>query len=210
MISFMTVWYNLPFTILIVFAVLLAALQFVGLGGDADADVDADVSADQDLDIDGADVPPVLTLFAFLGVGKAPLVVVLFLLLGTVGVLGWLMNSITQRVLGTYPDFAFFAVLPLAFIIGGLLSSRAARFIAWMLPPISTTATSSKALVGRRGVVISTKVDKKYGRVQVRDRGGTRISVFAITSDDIAFERSTEVVLISYDPDQKWYIVDRV
>lgn len=214
--TFVSAWYNLPFTILILFSIVLAAMQFIGLGGDADtdADVDADVDVDtdtdfnQDVDSDMADAPA-LTLLAFLGMGKAPLVVVLFLLLGSIGLLGWLINGFVLNLLGAYPNVAFFVVLPVTMTIAGLFSSRATRFMAWMLPPISTTATSANDLVGRRGTVISAYIDSMRGRVRVRDRGGTSISVFAVAMNGETIEDSAEVILISYDIAHKRYIVDR-
>lgn len=240
--SFISVWYNLPFTIMLGLCILMAALQLLGLGGDgetdvdtdldvdvdfdadidldvdvdfdADIDFDADVDLDGDLDVDSdinADVhleaPGVLSLLAFLGVGKAPLLVVLLILLGSSGILGWILNSLVQTLFNSYPGWAFALVLPLTFIGSGFISSRTARFIGRALPPISTTATSVANLVGRRGVVISPSINQKYGLVRVRDRGGTQINVFAITQDDQEISRQTEVALVDYDPAQKRYAV---
>jgi hypothetical protein len=204
---------------------------------DADADIDADVDADLDADVDAdfdadadADLDhdfdhdldhdvdhdldhdaglSALSLLAYLGVGKAPLMVILVILFGTVGVLGWLMNSVIEEALGGYPGIAFAAVLPIAFIAGGFASSRTARLIGRALPPVSTTATPAKALVGRAGVVISPSVNAKYGMVRLRDSGGTMINVFAITDGEDPINRSSEVVVVDYDPQQKRYTVSR-
>jgi hypothetical protein len=135
--------------------------------------------------------------------------VILVMLFGTVGVLGWLMNTVIEEALGSYPGIAFAAVLPIAFIAGGFVSSRTARFIGRALPPVSTTATHAKALVGRPGVVISPNVDAKYGMVRLRDSGGTMINVFAITDGEEPIGRSSEVVVVDYDPQQKRYTVSR-
>lgn len=244
--SFISAWYNLPFTLMLGTCLLLAALQLIGLGGDhdgdADADVDADVDADLDADLD-ADVDADLdadadadldhdldhdvdhdldhdadadghalsglALMAYLGMGKAPLMVILVILFGTVGLLGWLLNSLIGGIVTPYPAVAFAAVLPISLVGGSFVSSRTARLIGRALPPISTTATKASALVGRPGVVISPNVDGKYGMVRLRDSGGTMINVFAITDGEEPIDRSSEVVLVEYDPQLKRYTVSR-
>lgn len=227
---FISAWYNIPFTLLLLSCIFLAFLQLIGLGGegdsdadldsdldldadadlDGDLDVDGDVDADGDLDHDldpgGGDFSNLLSALAFLGIGKAPLMVVLLLLFGSMGLLGWTFNSLVQNRLGYYPGLAFALVLPLSLVLGGLFSSRTARFIGRALPPISTTASHAAALVGRRGTVISPAVDQKYGLVRLRDDGGTLINIFA-TTDNNPIQRDQEVILLAYDKEKKQYIV---
>ena len=271
--SFIFSWYNLPFTLLLAACVVLAAMQFIGLGGDHDTDADAhadidhdvdlahDVDLDHGVDLDhavdldhGADLdhaadldhdadldhgidhdldhdldhavdhdvdhavdhdaggaPTVLNVLAFLGVGKAPLLVVLLMFFGSVGILGWILNSAVRGVFGEYPGPVFAAVLPITIVAGGFMSSRTARFIGRALPPISTTATRANALVGRRGTVISPFVDAKYGLVHLRDQSGTLINVFAvIRTEQESIKRGSNVVLVSYDPASKVYTITQV
>ena len=222
--TFISAWYNLPFTLLLMSCIFLALLQLIGLGGDGDSDadldsdldLDADADLDGDLDVDGdadgnfdpsgGDISNVLSALAFLGVGKAPLMVVLLLLFGSIGLLGWGFNSLIQNSLGNYPSLAFALVLPLSLVLGGFFSSRATRFVGRALPPISTTASHAAALVGRRGTVISPAVDQKYGLVRLRDGGGTLINIFA-TTDNNPIQRDQEVILLAYDKEKKQYIV---
>ena len=226
-------WYNLPFTLMLLFCGVLTALQLVGLGGDGDADADvdadfdldadvdldadfdadmdvdadADIDADADADIDGGDAPDLLSVLAFLGVGKAPLLVVLIILLGSIGILGWTVNSVVTAVFPAYPAWAFLITLPVALVGGGLVSSRLSRLIGRALPSISSTATAAAGLIGRRGAVISPHVDGAYGLVRVRDQGGTLINVFAVTAENDPIGRQTEVVLVEYDAQNKRYTV---
>jgi membrane protein implicated in regulation of membrane protease activity len=231
--SFVSAWYNLPFSILLALCAVLAVLQTVGLDGEADseadADVDANVDADADADVytdvdtdadgdadadhdiehDGAadGVPGALSLLAYIGMGKAPLAVVLLILFGTVGILGWMLNSLVNSVFGTYPGIAFAGVMPITLIVGGFVSSRISRLIGRALPPVSTTAMRAQAFVGRRGTVISPYVDGKYGLVHLRDQGGTLISVFAVTASPEPIKRGSDVVLVSYDQGKRQYAV---
>ena len=113
-------WYNLPFTIMLMLCGLFAMLQLIGLGDDSDSDLDADfdadidadldldfdadadfdadfdtdLDADADLDVDADGLPDLLSVLAFLGVGKAPLMVVLVVLLGSMAVIGWTLNTV--------------------------------------------------------------------------------------------------------------------
>lgn len=232
MFSFLFAPYNLPFTIMLGVCVLLAALQLVGLGGDGDtdadldadvdidADVDVDLDADADLDVDGDvdadadadidEIPGALSILAFLGVGKAPLLVILLILLGSMGVLGWTFNNILQTLLGVYPSWGLWAVFPVTIVVGSFVSSRTARLIGRALPPVSTTATSAVGLLGKRGTVISPRIDGKYGLVRVRDQGGTLINVFAITQDNEPINSKSEVALIDYDAEKKRYTVSPI
>lgn len=226
-LTFITSWYNLPFTIMLSLCVLAAVLQLVGLDTDSDADadfdldadIDADIDIDTDLDVDADadidadgdmdadDVPGALALLAFLGVGKAPLLVVLVILLGSIGAIGWTLNSIVLSILENYPDWGLTAVFPLALIAGSFISSRTARLIGRALPSVSTTATAAVGLIGRRGTVISPRVDEKYGLVRVRDASGTLINVFAISHDSETISGKSEVALVDYDAEKKLYTV---
>ncbi len=235
-VNFVMAWYNLPFTILLAICLLLAGLQWFGMGGDqetdadadADADLDADLDADVDADLDhdldqdldhdvehdldhdlGGQHAPNFSLLAYLGMGRAPLMVILLLLFGSVGLLGWMLNGLVLRSFSVYPGLLFGAVFGASLAGGGVVSSRIARVIGRALPPLSTTATPAQALVGRRGTVISPFVDQRYGMVHLRDSAGTLISVFAITAENPLIRRGEEVIFIHYDPDKRLYEVVR-
>jgi membrane protein implicated in regulation of membrane protease activity len=213
---------------LLIACIVLAVFQLMGLGGDHesegegdidhDADLDHDIDHDVDHDVDhdlshdaGADGgASALNVLAFIGLGKAPLLVVLLILFGSIGLLGWTLNSLLTRTFGAYPSMAFVAVLPITIVVGTLISSRSARFIGRALPPISTTATRAQALVGRRGTVISPFVDAKYGMVHLRDDGGTLLNVFAVIQDGEPIRRGSEITLVAYDPLKKVYTITSV
>jgi membrane protein implicated in regulation of membrane protease activity len=215
--SFVSVWHNLPFSLLLMVSVLLSVLQLIGLGGDQDADADTDLDADADADMDadaGMDATPdgFLAALAFLGVGKAPLAVILAILTGAIGLTGWLLNAVLAGALGGIGALAFAGVLLVSLILGGLITARLSRAIGRALPPVISTATTQQALVGRMGTVVSPSIDSTYGMVRLRDKGGTMINVFAIpdSSDPDAQEalrQGENVMLTSYDVDNNRYAV---
>ena len=214
----LTATYNLPFTILLVLCMLLCllfgVLQLVGLGGeaehgvDADADLHPDHDADHDSDAESNDMSS-FSVLAFLGVGKAPIAVVLILLLGAIGIVGLMLNSVVASITQPYPALALVGIMPISLIVGGFISSRISRLIGRALPPISTTSTRAQALVGKGGVVISLFVDGKYGMVRLRDRGATQINVFATSIEPQPLARGHHVTLESYDESKKQFRVSK-
>jgi membrane protein implicated in regulation of membrane protease activity len=230
--TFLIAWYNLPFTLMLMLGLVLAGLQLLGLSHDGDADADADVDADTDLDSDAeADADMDIAIqhdldhdvdhdvsrdtfsgfswLAFIGIGKAPLMVVLLIVLMTTGLLGWFLNGLTLGILGFFPGLLLLGTFLFSLIVGSLVTSRVTRFIGRALPPVSTTATRAQALVGRPGTVISPFVDDRYGMVHLRDDGGTLISLFAITEEEQPIARGESVILLSYDATQRRYLVTR-
>lgn len=230
--TFVTAWYNLPFSLALLAFLGLSALQFIGLGGEHDADADLDhdldldheVDLDHDLDIDqeadldhdldhdiGHDVeggPAWLEMLHFLGVGYAPLTMVLLLLLGSFGLIGWIINRLALDWFPTYPGWALAVVLLVALAMAVWITSRTARLIGRALPSFASSAVSASQLVSRRGWVVSAQVDQSYGQVKIRDSGGTLITVFAkVDPDKPPIPRDSEVYLVDYDAASKVYIV---
>lgn len=200
------------------------------MDADLDVDADADIDVDHDLDIDvdhgidhdidhdldhGADHDMSrdslsgFSWLAFIGIGKAPLMVVILIVLMTTGLLGWILNGVAVGILGFFPGLLLLGTFFVSLVAGSLVTSRVARLIGRALPPVSTTATRAQGLVGKPGTVISPFVDERYGMVHLRDDGGTLISVFAITEDEQPIPRGQDVILLSYDAAKRLYLVTR-
>ena len=173
---------------------------------DFDHDLDHDLDHDVDHDMSHESISG-FSWLAFIGIGKAPLMVVILIVLTTTGLLGWFLNGLAIGALGFFPGLLLLVTLMVSIVVGSFITSRVTRFIGRTLPPISTTATRAQALVGRPGTVISPFVDPRYGMVHLRDDGGTLISVFAITEDEQPIPRGEPVILLSYDAAQRRYLV---
>lgn len=209
--AFLFDWYNLPFTIALGCSLLLAILQLAsGFGeGEGDADADADVDADADADVGAdadADADAGGGILDALGVGRIPLMIVLLALLGSLGAVGLLANSLIGAALGGYPGLAF----PVVLVGGGLLALLITRLISAglaRLAPRSSVAVGNADLVGRAGVVVSPSVSATYGRVVVRDKHGTSHTVFAVIERGEPIPEQHEVALVSYDEAQRRFVV---
>lgn len=179
---------------------------------DIDHDIDHEIDHDLDHDVDhdiSHDSISGFSWLAFIGIGKAPLMVVVLIVLMTTGLLGWFLNGLAVGVLGFFPGLLLLLTLMVSLVVGSLITSRVTRFIGRTLPPISTTATRAQALVGRPGTVISPFIDARYGMVHLRDDGGTLISIFVTTEDEQPITRGETVILLSYDAAQRRYLVTR-
>jgi membrane protein implicated in regulation of membrane protease activity len=182
------------------------------LDHEIDQDIDHDLAHEADNDVDhdmSRDALSGFSWLAFIGIGKAPLMVVILIVLMTTGLLGWFLNGLAVGLLGFFPALLLLATFLVSLVIGSLVTSRVTRFIGRVLPPVSTTASRAEALVGRPGTVISPFVDGRYGMVHLRDDGGTLISLFAITEDERPVARGESVILLSYDATQRRYLVTR-
>ena len=175
---------------------------------DIDQDIDHDLDHDADHDISNNSLSG-FSWLAFIGIGKAPLMVVVLIVLMTTGLLGWFLNGLVMGILGFFPGLLLLATFLISLLAGSLVTSRVTRFIGRALPPVSTTATRAQALVGRPGTVISPFVDGRYGMVHLRDDGGTLITLFAISEDEQPIARGESVILLSYDAVQRRYLVTR-
>ena len=182
------------------------------LDHDLDHDINHDIDHDLDHDVDhnmSRDSLSGFSLLAFIGIGKAPLMVVILIVLMTTGLLGWILNGLVMGILGVFPGLLLLVTLLGSLVAGSLVTSRLTRFIGRALPPVSTTATRAESLVGRPGTVISPFVDGRYGMVHLRDDGSTLISLFAITEDEQPIARGASVILLSYDATERLYLVTR-
>jgi membrane protein implicated in regulation of membrane protease activity len=219
LLGFLTTWYNLPFSALLIVSALMAVLQVIGLGGeaegDADADMDATIEAEADLDGDAdsdtdtdSDADGALAPLAFLGFGKAPLAIVLSILFGITGICGWLINALSALP----PRLGVVGLLvtgAASLLLGALATGHIARLIGRALPPVSSTVIRQQSLVGRSGEVVSPGVDGSYGMVRVRDNAGTMITVFAISDNSTSFQKGETVMLASYDSALNRYAISR-
>lgn len=228
--TFLTAWYNLPFFLALLAFLGLSALQFVGLGQDhdvdADADADLDLDVDHDFDLDHdldldhdadlnhnldyniAELPTWANVLEFLGVGHAPVTMILLVLMGSFGILGWIANSLVLGIYPIYPGWALVGVLVGTLLISVWFTSRTSRFIGRAIPAFASTATSTTRLVGKRGYVISPQVDEKYGQVKLRDSGGNLLTIFAVVDPGKpSIPRDAEVYLVDYDATKKIFTI---
>jgi hypothetical protein len=196
--------------------------------GDLHAEVDADADADADTDTEGegaghadSDAPlhaeaasidggaggsPLVAALGFIGVGKAPLSVLVLMLLISWSVIGFVTN---QLVYAVWPAewLPPLLSLPLAFFGSLLATSGLARLLGRWMPSTETYVHAKDQLVGRKGQAIYA-IDEKFGLVSVRNVEGDLFQVPGRTAAGAAkIEAGAEVVLFDYDAERGLFSV---
>ncbi len=189
---------NLAYWIFLATGVLLFLLVIVSGGGDDDLDVDADVDVDAgvsadsellefdtDTDVDAdadSDFSP-LQILGWLGIGKAPLILLLAIDFSAWGVTGWMLNVGIGNITGSIPA-GFFglggAVLISSLCFSLFLGSLIARPLGKIFASFGEDVSSDR-LIGCVGTVTSKQVpylvEGKIGQADVLDPARNLVTI---------------------------------
>ena len=199
---------------------------------DADVDVDADIEAgdspinlDSDIDVNGNGYWNPIQLLGWLGIGKAPLILLLALDLCLWGLFGWMLNVALGSVIGRIPSGILGIIVLVSSLVAALLlGGQIARPIGKVFASFGEDASGDR-LVGCIGTVSSARLHKvsegKIAQVDVRDAVKNLVTVNAalpIWANDIpkygdsvlVIERSDKAylyfVVLKDSPDQdRWF-----
>ncbi|RGP42022.1 hypothetical protein BPTFM16_02333 [Altererythrobacter insulae] len=192
--------YNMPFAAALVFMLLLAILQGVGVGdmlGDADADFDGDFEGDFDGEVEGKGAGFAGGAASLLGLGKVPLMAWLAVYLFIFASVGFGIQAMADSLLGA-PFERWLAAL----ITAGLalpVTAVLVRPLGAILPKDRTTAVSVDTLLGREGVITDgTARSGSPARAKVLDQHGQSHFVMVEPADaEHVFSAGAPVVLTS-------------
>jgi hypothetical protein len=223
---------NFPYWILLGIGVGLFLLVITSGIGDDDPDVDTDVEGDLDVDVNaGAEAPDLDTeleadaeterewtpkslgfrILGWLGLGRAPLMLLLAIDFSAWGFLGWMFNvgvySLLGPLIGRFLEAGvLLSSLILALMIGGWVS----RPLGLVFAGFGEDA-SEERLIGRVGRVSSHQIcgDGRLGQVDVIDAANNLITISAMLPEwaTEAPKRGEDVLIIACDP--KAYLVIR-
>ncbi len=200
-VQFLTAWANAPFTIAFGVAASVALLQASGalslLADDADNDVDGDVDHDVEADADGdadadhdADEPSYLEL---LGVGRIP-----FALVWQTGAIAFAITGLALNARyfggGEPPPITLLWTMPSSIVAALGSIAGAARLLGPLFTP--REATSRHALVGRAGVVISSRVTNEFGEVRLNDDHGHQVRLICRLAEGVEPPREGAQVVV--------------
>jgi membrane protein implicated in regulation of membrane protease activity len=183
-------------------------------GAETDLDLGLDVDADADVQVGhvhGAEcghgaghheASPMMEALAFLGVGQAPLVMVLEVWLLLWGLIGVGLH----QAFGAAGPGALVWSLPMTFLLSVGGTRGFAKVFGRFFKPMETAALRRDQIVGLMGRVVFP-VTAEEGTVHVRDRHGTLHRLRA-RSEHGRLESGQEIIVLGYDPENKWYQVD--
>jgi hypothetical protein len=205
---------NLPYWIFLSLGVVLFLLVIFSGGGDNDADVDGDVDIDGDWDTDldievDADADggfTALQALGWLGLGKAPLLLLLAIDFSLWGLLGWVLNLLLGIPTGLLGN----AVLIVSLILGLLGGSIISRPIGKLFAAFGED-TRGDRLIGCTGTVVSVNIPQQpttqIGQVDAIDPAHNLVSI-NVQLPDWATQipkRGDPVIIIEYS--ESFYLV---
>ncbi|MBD2438614.1 OB-fold-containig protein [Nostoc sp. FACHB-110] len=189
---------NLPYWIFLGMGILL----FLGMiiSGQAGQDVDLDADADVEFDADGDSEFSFGQLLGWVGIGKAPLILLLATDLSFWGIFGlafntWFANQITSLI----SLIILFSSLLLSLFLGRLIAQPIGKIFAEF-----SEDTSSDRLIGRVGTVSSAYIpveqQGKIGQVNVIDAKRNFLTISAVLADwaTTAPQRGEKVLIIEH------------
>ncbi|HEV2293476.1 MAG TPA: hypothetical protein VGR35_06440 [Tepidisphaeraceae bacterium] len=146
------------------------------------------------------------TLLNLVGVGRAPLGIVLMILLMSWGFIGFSINQIVRPIVPADWMVAL-ASLPLAAFGSVAVTGGIARLVARLLPTTTTTAHRRRELCGCVGEAMY-EITSNFGMVAVRDRDGNHYQLpCRVSADRGPIAKGEPVLLVRYDPATKMYDV---
>jgi membrane protein implicated in regulation of membrane protease activity len=171
--------------------------------GSGAADTDLDLGGETDAEVGAAS--PVEAWWSALGIGRAPLGLLLTIDLLLFGGLGLVASTLFGSLLPA--SVASLLALPLAVVGAPLLGGRLVGVFVRHLPALETYGATPDDLVGRRGVA-ELRIDELFGRAKVKDHGGA-LHLVRCTTPDGTIEPGTEVVLTDRNPTTGTYAAER-
>ena len=215
-------WWNLIFLLpalaAVLYLVLLATGTVAGDAGDIDADLDADVDAGDIHGIEHAfgeaghashsDGGPggLLHVLSLVGVGRAPLSLLLISFFVLWGFFGWVGNGIFGSFLSS-PGLFIWPSLLLALVGAAVLTRLLANGLHRLMPATETYAVSNRQLVGKLASV-RYAVSATAGSAQLYDDQGRLHEVPArVLPGEAPIAAQTDVVLWRYDADANTFLV---
>jgi membrane protein implicated in regulation of membrane protease activity len=205
---------NAPFAVALGVVAIFALLSVTGVmgilagGAEADHDVDAGAETEGDADHsaeghdgDGHERSLASTVLAPLGFGTIPLSVIWQTFAFAFAIAGFAMNHGYFGREGGPPLITLVWTLPGSFVAGCAASAVVTRLLAPVLSSKGQEATSRSQLIGQFGVVISSKVDREFGEVRIRDKSGHDVRVICRLASGAARspEESQSVVVVDCD-----------
>ncbi|QEP99965.1 DUF1449 family protein [Thermosynechococcus sp. QKsg1] len=198
-----------PYWIVLGMGVLLFLTVILGDVGAEEVDLEGDADP-LEVEVDLEEGISFLTILHWLGVGRAPLILLLALDFSLLGVLGWFFNVLFYTLSGSWPGVVWsgviaIAALLLALTIGGLCSRPLGQIFAQF-----SEDTSRDRLLGCSGHVSSAHIPRSgtgIGQVSVLDANRNRLILPAVLPPwaTVTPQHGQEILII--DRQENEYIV---
>jgi membrane protein implicated in regulation of membrane protease activity len=203
-----TEWYEILFYGPFLIGVLFLFLLGTGMMPDHGADVDADLSHDFDAshqEIEGG-AGPIYRALSVLGVGRAPVSVVLITFCFSWGFAGWASNRVLQSLGFSLDWFSWISVIA-AMVFSVLFTGKMSRLLARIMPTTETSIISASSFVGKRATALYTITEMSGGASFVDDNGDQQEVLCLVDSMKGEIPAGRKVVLVRYDEGRHVFFV---
>lgn len=171
-----------PYWLVLGMGVLLFLTVIFGDVGDEEVELEGDADP-LEVEVDLEEGIPFLTILHWLGVGRAPLILLLALDFSLLGVLGWFFNILFYTLSGGWPGVVWSGVIAIAALLlalttGGLCSRPLGQIFAQF-----SEDTTRDRLLGCTGHVSSAHIPRSgtgIGQVSVLDANRNRLILPAV------------------------------
>lgn len=121
------------------------------------------------------------TAWDWLNAGRVPLLILIMILLGSFGALGYMIEGIAHSFVGWLPTFM--AAIP-AFILTIPATRRISLLVSKVVPRDETYVVEAGSLVGQTGIIVTGPLaENTIARVKVRDAHGNHHFPWVRTKD---------------------------
>ncbi len=198
---------NLTYGLFIGIGVLLFLLVIIGGLQDDSGDFDTDADIDTETDIDLSFLP----ILGWMGIGKAPLLIVLATDISLWGLFGLILNVLLGSLIGQIPSGFLGTIVFVGSLFTALFSgSLIAKPIGKIFESFGEDASSDR-LIGCIGTVTSARIpletEGKIGQVDVLDNARNLVTISAALPNwaTVIPGRGQKVIII--DRQTKFYLV---
>lgn len=199
-----TEWYEILFYGPFLIGVLFLFLLGTGMLPDHGADVDHDFDASHQ-DVDG-DAGPISRALSVLGVGRAPVSVVLITLCFSWGFTGWASNRVLQSLGFSLDWFSWISVV-VAVVLSILFTGKISRLLARIMPTTETSILSAASFVGKRATALYPITETAGAASFVDDNGGQQEVLCRVDSMKGEIPPGSMVVLVRYEEGRQLFFV---
>lgn len=201
-VSFLVGWANVPFAMGLGVVAVFMLLQLTGVlgllgGGDDGGDGgDAHDGAADAAHADGASVHDAPDPEHDAALGVIPASWTWQAWAATASFVGYALNLPFASRPGGPPLWTLVYTLPVGLAAGAACASALRRVLTPVLGSREQEATRVAELVGKAGVVISSRVDASFGEIRVRDKSGHDLRIVCRLADSARAPREGEAVVV--------------
>jgi hypothetical protein len=137
------------------------------------------------------------TAWDWLNAGRVPLLILIMIMLGSFGALGYMIEGVSHSLVGWLPTFM--AAIP-AFIVTIPVTRRVSLLVSKVVPRDETYVVEAGSLVGQTGVIVTGPLaENTIARVKVKDAHGNQHFPWVRTKDpNLKLDNGDHVLLVEH------------